>query len=320
MLRAKKPKTMRDAFIEQLYIRMLKNENIFFLCADFGSPVLDKLRNKFSNRFLNVGIAEQNLINVATGLALEGFTVYAYAISPFLTMRAFEQSRNNLSLLSQTKEINVNLVGVGAGLSYDVSGPSHHSLEDISLMGLLPNFIVLSPSDYALAADYVDFTINVKKPKYLRFDAKPLPLIYDNVGKQYLEKGFCELRKGREACLVATGYMTHQALRAAEALKKDRIDCGVLDVFLLKPLNGKAIFNLLKKYKCVVTMEEAFINKAGLDTAILHILSKRQHKVVFRNLGFQDKYVFTLGGREHIHKLHGLDVSGIARVVKKALA
>ncbi len=120
------PQIMRDVLIEQIYQKMFDDERIFFLSADLGSPVLDKVREQFEDRFINVGIAEQNLINVSTGLAFEGFTVYAYAIAPFLTMRAYEQLRVNLSLSSELMELNVNLIGVGAGLSYDVSGPTHH--------------------------------------------------------------------------------------------------------------------------------------------------------------------------------------------------
>ncbi|HQJ94664.1 MAG TPA: hypothetical protein PLT06_07500, partial [Syntrophorhabdaceae bacterium] len=108
----KEKKAMRDVFIERIYERMLTDKNVFFLTADFGSPVLDKLRDDFKDRFINVGIAEQNLVNIAAGLATEGFCVYAYAIAPFLTMRAFEQIRNNLSLLSRAHKLNVNLIGV----------------------------------------------------------------------------------------------------------------------------------------------------------------------------------------------------------------
>ena len=161
---------------------MHDDNSIFFISADFGSPKLDILREKFKDRFINVGIAEQNLINISTGLALEGFTVYAYAIAPFLTMRAYEQIRVNLALHAQLKEININLIGVGAGLSYDVSGPTHHCLEDITIMRTLPNLIVFSPSDWILAQKFVDYSIKVKKPKYLRFDGKPLPQIYRSHG------------------------------------------------------------------------------------------------------------------------------------------
>jgi transketolase len=117
---------MRDVFIETLTLKMADDDKIFFLSADFGSPALDKLRELYPNRFINVGIAEQNLINVATGLALEGFKVYAYAIAPFVTMRCFEQIRVNLSVLPQVRPVTVNIVGVGAGFSYDMSGPTHH--------------------------------------------------------------------------------------------------------------------------------------------------------------------------------------------------
>src|SRR3989338_4356213 len=203
-------KTMRDVYIEEIYKRMHYDDKIFFLCADFGAPKLDQLKNKFKKRFLNVGIAEQNLINISTGLALEGYTVYTYAIAPFLIMRAFEQNRNNLALLSQTKELNINLVGVGSGISYDVSGPSHHCLEDIALMRVLPNFIVASPSDWVAAKSLAEYSFRVKKPKYFRLDAKPLPQIYDIITFEDLERGFYELKKGANTCLVSTGYMTHK--------------------------------------------------------------------------------------------------------------
>jgi len=122
---------------------MEQDSSIFFISADFGSPVLDDIRADYPDRFVNVGIAEQNLINVTAGLALEGFKVFAYAIAPFITMRCFEQLRVNLALLSEVREINVNLIGVGAGYSYVVSGPTHQCYEDITLIRSLPNFKIL---------------------------------------------------------------------------------------------------------------------------------------------------------------------------------
>ena len=136
--------TMRDAFLESIYQAMSHNKNIYFLTADFGAPILDKIRNEYKNRFINVGVAEQNLINISSGLASEGYDVYAFAIAPFITMRCYEQIRINLALTSSLKKINVNLIGVGAGVSYDVSGPTHHCLEDLSIMSLLPNFTIFS--------------------------------------------------------------------------------------------------------------------------------------------------------------------------------
>ncbi|MBU2044112.1 MAG: transketolase [Candidatus Omnitrophica bacterium] len=311
-------KTMRDAFIEQIYQRMTKDESIFFLSADFGSSVLDKVRADFSDRFINVGIAEQNLINISTGLALEGYIVYAYAIAPFLIMRAFEQNRNNLSLLAQTKELNINLVGVGSGISYDVSGPSHHCLEDIALMRVLPNFIVASPSDWVATKALAEYSFKVKKPKYFRLDAKPLPQIYDTITFEDLERGFYELKKGENVCLVSTGYMTHKAREVVEELSNQGINCGLLDMLLIKPLNEDLIFETLKNYKYVITLEEAFIKKGGLDSAILNILNDRQANVFFKGLGFQDRYVFELGGRDHLYKINQIDTISILNRIKEA--
>jgi len=309
-------KAMRDVFIEELCNRMEGDRSIFFICADFGSPKLDRLRSSFKDRFINVGIAEQDLINISTGLALEGFTVYAYAIAPFLTMRPYEQIRINLSMQSQLKEINVNLVGVGAGLSYDVSGPTHHCLEDISIMRVLPNIEIFSPSDWVLAKEFVDYSIKVKKPKYLRFDGKPLPPIYKKVD---IDSGFSELKKGDKLCIVSTGYMTHKALIVVERLSREGINAGLLDVFMLKPIDEGLLFNALKGYKRVLTVEEGFINKAGLDSIVLNILNKNSSSIKLRNIGFNDAYVFDIGSRDHLHELNRLDVGSIIKNAKTLL-
>lgn len=306
-------KTMRDALIEALYLKMLQNDRIFFLSADFGAPALDKLKKDFRSRFINVGIAEQNLINIATGLALENYIVYAYAIAPFLTMRAYEQIRLNLSVSAQIKPINVNLIGVGGGVSYDVAGPTHHCLEDIGIMRLLPNIMVFSPSDWKLTENLLDYSINKKMPKYFRLDGKPTPLIYDNINDLDLEKGFYELLKGEKICLVTTGYPTRTALKAAE--KSPGI--GIIDIFVLKPLDEKLLFEILKKYDYVITIEESFLNNGGLDGLISKILCENQSDIQLKNLGFRDRHIFNFGDRNYLHKLNNLDEESILETIKQ---
>ncbi len=306
-------KTMRDVFIDGIYERMKKNKQIFFLSADFGAPALDKLRRDFKDRFINVGIAEQNLINISAGLALENYTVYAFAIAPFITMRAFEQIRQNLSISSQINPININLIGVGAGLSYELSGPSHHCFEDISIMRLLPNFMVFSPSDGELVERFVDYSLNIKKPKYLRFDSGLLPTLYDNIQDLKLENGFYELKKGKKICLVSTGYMTHTALRVVKKIN----NIGIIDVFILKQLKENLLFKTLKKYNYIITLEEGFINNGGLDSLISKILCDYQSNIKLKRVGFKDKYVFDLGDRSHLHKLNNLDEESIIKIVKE---
>lgn len=310
-------KTMRDAMIKAICQMMQNRKDIFFLSGDLGAPTLDELRTKFANRFINVGIAEQNLINVSAGLALEGFTVYSYAIVPFLTMRAYEQIKNNLSLTSQMRDINVNLIGVGAGLSYDMSGPSHHGIEDISIIRALPNFIIFSPSDWVLAEKFVEWSAKIKKPKYIRLEGKPLPKIYTEEQKIDFHNGFSELIIGKKVCLVATGYMTHRALAVATECMKNGMPIGVLDAFLLKGLDHEAIWNVLKKYNYIITMEEGFINKGGLDSLISDILNIKQSNSRLIKFGFKDSFVLEIGNRDYLHKLNCLDKESIIKIVKE---
>lgn len=312
--------TIRDVFIEEIFHRMHTDEHIFFLSADFGSPKLDALREGFPDRFINVGIAEQNLINIATGLALEGYTVYAYAIAPFLTMRAFEQIRVNLSLQAQLVELNVNLVGVGAGLSYDVSGPTHHCLEDISIMRTLPNMEVFSPSDWILAREFVDYSIRNRRPKYLRFDGKPAARIYRDPSIISFNIGFSELKRGEQICIISTGYMTQKALSVIQRLESEGLYIGLIDVFMLKPFGEREFFNCIRSYSCVITLEEGFTGKAGLDGLIAGILARNVSSVRLHPLGFDDTYVFDIGNREYLHKLKKLDEDSLISQIKALIS
>ena len=310
---------MRDVFLEQIYNRMHDDDRLFIVTADFGSPVLDKLRKDFTERIVNVGIAEQNLINISTGLALEGYIVYAYAIIPFLTMRAYEQIRNNLSLLAQIKEMNINLIGVGAGLSYDLSGPSHCALEDICIMRTLPNICIFSPSDSVLTKTFINYSIENKRPKYMRLDGKPMPDIYKDEKMLGINKGFSKLAEGKEVCMVSTGFMTHTALKVANRLMKEGVNIGLIDVFMIKPMDESMLFEELSKYSCVVTLEEAFINKGGLDSLIASILGNNKSGIILKRMGFGDKYVFDIGSRDYLHKLNGLDDDTIIKTIKEEL-
>lgn len=309
-------RTMRDAFIEEVRIRMSRDKNIFFLSADMGAPALDGLREEFKERFINVGIAEQNLINISTGLAMEGFTVYAYAIVGFLAMRAYEQIRINLALSSQCRAINVNLIGVGAGVSYDMVGPSHHCFEDLSIIRTLPNIILFSPSDWVTAGKFVKFCAEVKAPKYIRLDGKALPRIYHQDTVFEWERGFCELVEGRKVCLISTGYMTHKATTIAEQFRADK-SVGVIDVFLLKPINENALFEAIKKYETVITLEEAFINKGGLDSLVQTVLSSNDSKIKLKRFGFQDNYVFKSGSRDFLAALNKFGENDILRAINE---
>ncbi len=308
-------KVMREVLLKSICNKMATNKKLFFLTDDFGSIALDKIRNDFKDRFINVGIAEQNLVNISIGLALEGFVVFAYGIAPFIIMRACEQIRN-LSMLSQVRKLNVNLIGVGAGLSYDMSGPTHHCLEDVSVVRVFPNIEVFSPSDWVLVEKFSDYSVDVIKPKYIRLDGKPVSKIYSDA--MTLDNGFSEIRKGKKICLVSTGYMTHVALQITEELSNRNIHIGLIDMFLLKYFNHDLLYDVLKNYTYILTLEEGFIHKSGMDCAVANLLAERDdNNIKLKKFGFDDKYVFDNGDREHLHKLNHLGKENIISTVEK---
>jgi transketolase len=300
-----KPLAMRDVLLDRIWQAMEKDTTIFLTSADFGSPVLDKIRADFPERFVNVGIAEQNLINVSAGLALEGYTVFAYAIAPFITMRCYEQIRVSLALLSEVRPMNVNLIGVGAGYSYVVSGPTHQCYEDLTLMRALPNFRVLSPSDHVSAGDLFDLCIDTRGPKYLRFDAQVLPVLYEP-GATDLNQGFHIHCKGERVCLVATGYMVHTAIKVAKKLAATGQTVGVVDLFDISNFDADRFKSVLSQYAGIVTLEEGFRGRGGVDSMLFDFITRHDLDARVLNFGVSGAYSFELGTREELHDKVGI--------------
>lgn len=303
---------MRDAFLRELHEAMFDDPTIFLLSADFGSPVIDHIKANFPDRFYNVGIAEQNLINVAAGLALEGFKVFCYAIAPFITMRCFEQIRVNLALLSEVREINVNLVGVGAGYSYVVSGPTHQCYEDLSIIRSLPNVRIASPSDHLSAASLVDYALTTTGPKYFRFDAQVLPVLSQ---ASPIEAGYRSLRDGSDLSIVSTGYASHIALQVADLLET-RIGLSI-EIIDLCRLDDDVTLGEAVSTEKVVTIEEGFEGRGGLDAFMRYLLSP-QHRQL--GLGVKPRYEFELGDRMELHEKAGIGPLAVADRICKWLS
>jgi len=313
-----KPTAMRDALIDRVWRAMSEDESIFFTCADFGSPVLDKIREQFPERFVNVGIAEQNLINVSAGLAIEGFKVFAYAIAPFITMRCYEQIRVNLALLSVVRPMNVNLIGVGAGYSYVVSGPTHQCYEDLTIMRALPNFRIYSPADHVTAAELFDDCLRYTGPKYLRLDAQVLPALYNDRTPD-IRRGFEAHRVGGEVCLLATGFMVHTALQVAERMAYGGVMVGVIDLFNVTGFDEPALLAALESYRGIVTMEEGFRGRGGLDAMMFDLAANRESLAPILNIGVEGAYSFELGNRAELHEQVGIGADSVFKIVSRFL-
>ncbi|MCM8768597.1 MAG: 1-deoxy-D-xylulose-5-phosphate synthase [Candidatus Omnitrophica bacterium] len=302
--------TMRDAFFDRLYQLAWNDRRIMVVAADMGAPSLDKFRRDLSTQFLNVGIAEQTMVTIATGLALSGKKVYTYAIMPFATLRCYEAIKVNIALMN----IAVTIVGVGTGFSYDDSGPTHHSTEDLSVMRALPNMTIYCPSDSLMAARFADLTYNLNSPCYVRLDRKVLPAVdrkdYD------LSSGYRFLLNGENGCLLATGNMAPQALKVARKLHQAGIRVSVVDIFRLKPLQEKAFVEIAKKAGWVATLEEHLL-AGGLGSAIIELLTDHQLRVPVKRFGVEDRYLYEYGGRNHIQNMCGLSPEVITMEIKK---
>ena len=307
---------MRDAFLKEIHRRMAQRDDLFFLTADFGSPQLDAIRQDHPGRFINVGIAEQNLINVSLGLALEGFCVFAYAIAPFLSMRCFEQIRVDLALHAQLRPINVNLLAVGAGMSYDVSGPTHHCLEDLSLLRTLPHVELHSPADAPTAVALAEGALERAVPSYFRLDGKPLPDLEPGITAADVVRGFRILREGR-VVLLSTGFMTHRALEAAQGFSPGEV--GVVDLFSFRPLDRVALAGALRSAKALLTLEEGFLDCGGLDALAGAVLREAGLCIPMESQGIRGAYLFEAGGREILHDQVGLSGAALRGQVARLL-
>ncbi len=307
---------MRDALLDSVWDRMSSDEKIFFITADFGSPILDRIRADFPKRFVNVGIAEQNLINISSGLSLEGYKVFAYAIAPFITMRCFEQLRVNLALLHKVRTINVNLIGVGAGYSYVVSGPTHQCYEDIGLIRNLPNFELYSPSDQHSASALVDLCVETDGPKYLRLDAQPLVALRNKLAENTLVDGFEVLRDGYNGLLIATGYMTHTALEVANQLSP-KLNLCVIDIFNLSSFNRKKLSTIIKNFRSIFTLEEGFVERGGVDAIIGALIREEKINCQHEPIGVEPNYRFELGSRDELHAMVGIGKKTIIEKVER---
>jgi transketolase len=296
---------MRDAYFEALYDVFCADPNAVFITADNGAPSLDQFAIDFPDRYFNVGIAEQQLIGMAAGLAFEGKKVYTYAIAPFVSLRCFEQ--NKLDMCAMNLPI-VN-IGVGAGYAYDVMGPSHHTVEDVSVMRVLPNLVIYSPSDGVSAGALVETVHADPRPQYLRFDRSGLAGIHDSETFNP-ELGQEVLRKGTDVCIVATGVMVHTALEAAERLASSGLSVGVIDLYRLKPISGESLLASLASYEHVVTMEEHLL-AGGMGGAIAEIFADFGATQRLLRIGQDDRFVFDYGGREAIWEKYGLDADSI---------
>src|SRR5215470_7905653 len=242
---------MRNAFVRGLTAAAAADDRIVFLTGDLGFKLFDDFAQRFPGRFINVGVAEATMASVATGLALAGKKPFIYSIAPFVTLRCYEQIRNDICYHAA----DVTVVGVGGGYSYGPNGPTHHALEDIAVMRVLPNMTVVCPGDPLETIAAVQALVVHRGPAYLRLGRAGEPAVHPapvsfRIGQSLV------LREGHDIALLSTGNMLATAVQVADGLAAAGLTCRVVSMPTIKPLDTPTLDDAFRCTRLVVTLEE----------------------------------------------------------------
>ena len=305
---------MRHAFVHALEKEMSKDKDIMLLTADLGFGALDKIKEKYPKQFVNVGVAEQNMMGLAAGLALNGKKVWAYSIIPFSVYRPYEQIRNDIAY----HNLNVKIVGVGSGFSYSNQGMSHWGLEDLALMGTLPAMTVVAPGDPIEVECAVKELSNTSGPGYLRLgkagekELNKRPLNYELGKANYV-------REGKDLSLISTGNMLETALEVADELAKKDLFADVISMHTFKPIDRKAVIDSAMK-KVVCTLEE-HMTHGGLGGAVADIIAQSPYKPKLKIFGVANNadYVRVAGSQAYVRDKVGLTKEKIAEYIQRCM-
>lgn len=288
---------------------MEEYQKSYVVTADLGYlSGLGRVKKEYPKRFINVGIAEQNMIGVAAGLAFEGNVVFATTYATFITMRCYEQIRHNLGY----QGANVKLVGSATGLAMGMSGNTHYSYEDISIMRTIPNMTVISPADAAEAYMAIHQVAQDEGAAYIRLSGNMnSPIIYQRNYSFEIGKAIT-LRQGKDIALIATGGCVSEALEACEWLKEFDIQAKVVNMHTIKPLDTETI-DMCLEHDYIFTIEEHNVI-GGLGSAVAEYLSQKEYHPKHIKIGIDDKFVHP-GEYEYLKKCNRLDANGITKTV-----
>jgi len=301
---------MRTEFIRRLHKLAEANPDLFLITGDLGFGVLGDFAKKFPRQYLNVGVAEQNMMGVAAGLALEGRRVFVYSIGNFPTLRCLEQIRNDVLY----HRLNVKIVAIGGGFSYGQLGFSHHATEDLSILRSFPGMTVVSPGDLWEAAEATEAVFSRPGPCYLRLD-KSSAGHTERPGEVFEIGKARQLRDGRDATLIVSGGILELALKAAETLDVEGIHCRVLSAHTVKPLDADALERASRETGGFVTIEEHVID-GGLGGAVAELcLEGRFPPAFFHRIGIRSDYPDVVGSQSFLRARCGMDLKAIRNAV-----
>lgn len=297
---------MRNTFVRTLFNESQQNKNVMLLTGDLGFSVFEEYIKELPNQFINGGVAEQNLTGIAAGLALEGKIPFIYSIVPFVTMRNFEQIRNDICY----NGANVKIVGVGAGFSYAIYGYTHYALEDVAILRTLPNMTIFTPGDPIEVKFAIEEALKIKGPVYIRLGKAGEPNIHKNGTKLRFGKTAI-IKSGKDIALVTSSIMLQTAFEVSGILEEKGVSVQLMQMHTLKPFDAKSIITAGSKIKNIVTLEEHTIN-GGLGSIVAEVIAENSLPVRFKRIAVENSLLNALGNQEYMRDAHGLSKKKIA--------
>jgi transketolase len=298
---------MRNAFAAELTALASSDERVVLLSGDIGNRLFDEFKDRFGKRFLNCGVAEANMISMASGMALCGLRPIAYTITPFITTRCLEQIRVDICY----HNVPVIIVGVGSGLSYASLGATHHSCEDIGLLRMLPNMTIVCPGDKWEVRLALRAALKYERPVYIRLGKKGEPVVHEQAPSFVIGKGIV-VREGQGICLISTGNMLPIVLQAANELGQKGVSAQVVSLHTVKPLDEELIASVFSRFNVVASVEEHSL-LGGLGGSMAEWLADQPlQKARLLRIGTADRFLHCSGGQKFARQASGLTPEAIA--------
>ena len=306
---------MRNTFANEI-TRMAENdENIVLLSGDIGNKMFDDYKKKSNGRFINCGIAEANMMSVASGLALAGMKPYVYTITPFTTCRCLEQ----IKIGAAYHNANITIIGTGSGLSYSELGPTHHALEDMGIISCLPNMRILAPCDSIELRNQLIQINELGGPTYIRIGKKGEPDLINHSNRTPIGKASV-IKEGKDILLIGVGPIISEALEASHILEKDYgISMSVVSLGGINPLDIQFLKNMIKKnFNSWITLEEHGLS-GGLGSRVNNWLISYKPRFNFKvlNICTPNKFIDNLGNQAYVRNILGIDKDNIVSKILK---
>ncbi len=304
---------MRNTFVKTLVDIAENDDQICLITGDLGFGVLTPFMEKYPQRFINAGIAEQNMTGVAAGMAKEGKKVVTYSIGNFPTMRCLEQIRNDCAY----HKANVKIVSVGGGFVYGAHGMSHHATEDIAIMRALPDVKVFAPGDLVEAKEVTKAMLKTDGTCYLRLGKGGEQQIHHNLQNFEIGKAI-KISEGNNIAIFSTGAILDEAVQTRKNLEMLGISVAQYSFPTIKPIDRKAIINVAKNVKIIVTIEEHNII-GGLGSAVAEVMAEEERVAKLVRIGLNDEYTTIVGNHNYLREQYGMSANRITERILKII-